>query len=177
MTLRSDNLGPNNLGPNTLRPATPADFPFIRALAQDPANAPFITDEDEAALADYLSDPTARLYIWEENALPAGFALFCEIGHPTGRVELRRLALAKTGGGRGVEFVKALTDHAFSSLGAARVWLDASAENPRACHLYAKLGYRLEGTQRAHWWRPALGRAVDLCLFGMQRAEWAGGRP
>ena len=161
----------------TLRPATPADFPFIRALAQNPTYAPFITDEDEAALADYLTDPTARLCIWEDHGQPAGFALFCEIGHPTGRVELRRLALAQTGGGRGVAFVKALTDHAFTSLNAARVWLDASGENARACHLYAKLGYTLEGTQRAHWWRPALGRAVDLCLFGMQRDEWQAHRP
>lgn len=161
----------------SLRPATPADFPFIRALAQDPANAPFITDEDEAALAAYLTDPSSRLYIWEDRGEAAGFALYCEIGHPTGRVELRRLALAKTGGGRGAAFVKALTDHAFSSFGAARVWLDASGENPRACHLYAKLGYRLEGTQRAHWWRPALGRAVDLCLFGMQRDDWLAARP
>ena len=156
----------------SLRPATPGDFAFIRALAQDPANAPFITDEDDTALAAYLNDPSARLYIWQENAKPAGFALYCEIGHPTGRVELRRLALAQTGGGRGATFLKVLTDHAFSNLGAARVWLDASGENPRAAKVYQNLGYHLEGTQRAHWWRPALGRAVDLLLFGMMRAEW-----
>ena len=158
--------------PGMLRPATPADFGFIRSLAQDPANAPFITDEDETALGAYLGDGSARLCIWQEQGQPAGFALFCEIGHPTDRVELRRLALAKTGGGRGVFFVKHLTDHAFSNLGAARVWLDASGENPRAARVYQKLGYRLEGVQRAHWWRPALDRSVDLMLFGMQRAEW-----
>lgn len=156
----------------TLRPATAADFPFIRALAQDPAYAPFITDEDDAALAAYLADPSARLYIWQEDGKAAGFALFCEIGHPTGRVELRRLALARTGGGRGLGFVKALTDHAFAQLDAARVWLDASGENPRACRVYEQAGYSLEGVQRAHWWRPALGRAVDLRLYGMLRAEW-----
>lgn len=155
-----------------LRPATPDDFPFIRGLAQNPANAPFITDEDDAALAAYLADPSARLYIWQENAKPAGFALYCEIGHPTGRVELRRLALAQTGGGRGADFLKTLTDHAFTALGAARVWLDASGENLRAARVYTQIGYTLEGTQRGHWWRPALGRAVDLLLFGMQREEW-----
>lgn len=160
----------------SLRPATPADFPFIRALAQDPANAPFITDEDDAALAAYLADPTARLYIWEDAGAPAGFALYCEIGHPTGRVELRRLALSLTGGGRGLTFLKALTDHAFTEFGAARIWLDASGENLRAARVYEQIGYRLEGTQRAHWWRPALGRAVDLLLFGIQRDEWQGGR-
>lgn len=155
-----------------LRPATPGDFPFIRGLAQNPANAPFITDEDDAALAAYLADPSAQLYIWEEDGAPAGFALYCEIGHPTGRVELRRLALATTGGGRGAAFLKTLTDHAFTAFGAARVWLDASGENLRAARVYEQIGYTLEGTQRAHWWRPALGRAVDLLLFGIQRDEW-----
>lgn len=155
-----------------LRLATPDDFPFIRGLAQNPANAPFITDEDDAALAAYVADPSARLYIWEEGGASAGFALYCEIGHPTGRVELRRLALATTGGGRGTAFLKALTDHAFTAFGAARVWLDASGENLRAARVYEQIGYTLEGTQRAHWWRPALGRAVDLLLFGVQRDEW-----
>lgn len=156
----------------TLRPATPADFAFIRALAQHPENAPFITDEDEPALAAYLADPAARLYIWEAANRPAGFALFCELATPSGAVELRRLALAEVGGGRGAAFLKTLTDHAFAELGAARVWLDASGENPRAARVYEKAGYRLEGIQRAHWWRPALGRTVDLLLFGMLRDEW-----
>jgi len=156
----------------TLRPACSADFGFIRGLAQRPDYAPFITDEDDAALAAYLADETARLYIWEENGNPAGFALYCEIGHPTGRVELRRLALATAGGGRGLAFVTALTDHAFAKLGAARVWLDASGENPRAARVYEQAGYRLEGVQRAHWFRPARGYSVDLLLFGMLRAEW-----
>ena len=45
-------------------------------------------------------------------------------------------------------FVRALTDHAFTTLGAERVWLDASGENPRAQHLYDKAGYRREGVLR-----------------------------
>lgn len=159
-----------------LRPATPTDFAFIRGLAGHPDYAPFISDEDEAGLAAYLTDPEARLYIWEENAAATGFALFCEIGHPSGRVELRRLALSQTGGGRGLGFVTALTDHAFEHLGAARVWLDASGENARAAKVYDKAGYRLEGVLRAHWWRPALGRSVDLLLYGLLRAEWQAGR-
>jgi RimJ/RimL family protein N-acetyltransferase len=69
-----------------------------------------------------------------------------------------------------------LTDHAFEHLGAARVWLDASGENARAAKVYDKAGYRLEGVLRAHWWRPALGRSVDLLLYGLLRAEWQAGR-
>ena len=55
---------------------------------------------------------------------------------------------------------------------ARRLWLDASGENPRAMKVYDRAGMQREGIQRAHWWRPCLGRAVDLHLFGMSREEW-----
>lgn len=155
-----------------LRSAAPADFGFIRGLAGRPENAPFITDEDEAALAGYLADPTARLLIWEPDGKPAGYALFCTVGDPSGGVELRRLALDTAGGGRGQPFLRALLDHGFGTLGAARVWLDASSENPRAMRTYERAGFTLEGRLRQHWYRPALGRVVDLMLYGMLRAEW-----
>lgn len=155
-----------------LRPASAADFGFIRALAGRPENAPFLTDEDEAALADYLRDPSARLVIWETGGGPAGYALFCSVGDPSGAIELRRLALEATGRGQGQMFLRALLDHAFGTLGAARVWLDASSENPRAMKTYARAGFTLEGRLRQHWYRPALGRVVDLVMYGMLRGEW-----
>lgn len=161
----------------TLRPALRDDFAFIRALAQRPDYAPFITDEDEARLAVYATDPSHRLLIWEEDGVPAGFALFSELDDPSGAVELRRLALDVAGAGRGLGFVRALTDYGFSVLGARRVWLDASGENDRAQKVYARAGYRLEGRLRQHWWRPAVGRTVDLLLYGMLRAEWEAMQP
>ena len=53
-----------------LRAATPADFAFIRSLAQRPEYAAYITDEDEAGLSRYLSDPAARLLVWEDHGGP-----------------------------------------------------------------------------------------------------------
>ncbi len=157
-----------------LRPAAAGDFAFIRGLARRPDYAPFITDEDEAALAAYLADPAARLLIWEVGSQPAGFALFCQAG-PV--VELRRLALAEAGKGRGRAFVRALVDHGFGAMGAERLWLDASGENARAQALYQRIGFTLEGRMRRHWFRPALGRVVDLMLYGMLRDEWEGLEP
>ena len=154
-----------------LRRAAAADFPFIRALAQRPENAPFITDEDEAALQAYLDNPDAALLIWQGTGA-AGYGLFCGLTDKAGSVELRRLALDSPGGGRGRAFVGALVAHGFDDLGAARLWLDASGENLRAQHLYESLGFTLEGRLRRHWWRPALGRAVDLMLYGMLRDEY-----
>lgn len=155
-----------------LREAAAADFPFIHGLASRPDYAVYITDEEDAALAAYLADPTSRLLIWEPEGRPAGFALFCEIGDPAGRVELRRLALAETGNGHGRAFLRALVDYGFDRLGATRLWLDASSENLRAQNVYERAGFRLEGRLRQHWYRPSVGRTVDLMLFGMLRAEW-----
>lgn len=157
-----------------LRPATVTDFPFIRALAQHPDNTPFITDEDEAGLSHYLGSIADRLLIAEENTTACGFALFSEIGNPSGRVELRRLALAQTGGGRGRAFVGLLIRYAFEDLGAARIWLDVSGENPRALALYGKMGFTREAVLRQHWFRASLGRAVDMHIFGLLRDEWQG---
>ena len=157
----------------SLRPATFADFGFIRGLAQRPDYAPFISDEDEAALAAHLANPAHRLLIWEQDGQAAGFALYCEIGDPSGRIELRRLALAQVGTGAGRQFLDDMIDHAFQSLQAKRLWLDASSENPRAQRVYARVGFTLEGRLRGHWYRPALGRTVDLMLFGLMRDEWA----
>lgn len=155
-----------------LRPATPADFAFIRGLAGHPDYAPFITDDDEATLAAHLTNPAHRLLIWQDTAGPAGMALYCEMGEPSGRIELRRLALSRPGQGEGAVFLQALIDYAFIDLQAQRLWLDASAENPRAQKAYLKAGFTFEGRQRAHWFRPALGRAVDLMLYGILREEW-----
>ena len=156
-----------------LRPAQAADFAFIRSLVQRPDYAPFLSDEDEAALAAHLATPEDRLLIWEDDHGPQGFALYAEIGDPSGAVELRRLALAEAGAGRGAGFLRALVDFAFADLGAARLWLDASSENLRAQRAYLRAGFTLEGRQRAHWFRPALGRTVDLMLYGMLRDEWS----
>lgn len=155
----------------SLRPATQDDFAFIRAVAGRPEAVDFVTDEDETALAGHLADPTTRLLIWQRAGKPAGFALFCEIGEPSGAVELRRLALAEPGGGRGRAFLDDLIAFGFGPLGAARLWLDASGENLRAQYLYQAVGFRREGCLRRHWFRPSLGRAVDLVIFGMLREE------
>ncbi len=152
-----------------LRPATAADFGFIRGLTSDPAYAPFVGDTDEAGLARWVADPTVQMLIWGDRA---GFAVFRQIGDPSGAVELFRLALARVNGGGGAAFVQALTDHAFERIGAARVWLDASGENLRAHRVYVAAGYQVEGRLRSQWFRPVLGRNVDLVMYGMLRDEW-----
>ena len=155
----------------TLRPAELADIAFIRGLTTRPDYASFIGDSDVVTLQGWINSPAARVVIWEDGGAK-GFAVFRQIGDPSGAVELFRIALDSTGTGRGDAFFNALLDHAFRDLGAARIWFDASGENPRAMKVYERAGCLREGVQRAQWWRPSLGRAVDLHLFGIMRAEW-----
>ena len=112
------------------------------------------------------------LLFWFGSGPVRGFAIFRGLGQPGGIVELFRIALNQAGGGRGDAFFRALVDFAFNDAAAQRLWLDASAENPRAIKVYTRAGFRLEGTLRHHWFRPALGRAVDLILMGVLRSEW-----
>ncbi|MFN4191384.1 MAG: GNAT family N-acetyltransferase [Tabrizicola sp.] len=156
----------------TLRAATPADFPLVRELAQRPDYAPFITDEDEAGLAAYLAAPDCQFLIWEPEGKPAGFAIFCEIGNPSGRVELMRLALVEAGKGQGDRFLRVLLEHAFRGLGAERVWLDCSGENLRAQKVYGRVGLVQEARLRRHHFVPVLARTVDKLIYGMFRADW-----
>lgn len=156
-----------------LRPALAGDFGFIRSVAGRAEYAPFITDEDEAGLADYLTSPAARLLIWEDDHGPRGFALYAVPQDGAGVVELRRLALDLAGRGEGQAFLRAMIGYAFQDLGAERLWLDASGENLRAQAAYLRAGFVLEARLRGHWYRPALGRVVDLLIYGMMRAEWA----
>ena len=151
-----------------LRAALAEDLGFIRSLVQRPENAPFVTDEDEAALALYLGDPSAHLLIWGDRR---GFALFCGVGMPGDVVELRRLCLDQPGQGEGAVFVRSLINLAFDGYEASRLWLDCSGENLRAQRVYAREGFTLEGRLRAHDHKPMLGRQVDRLLYGMMRDE------
>ena len=154
-----------------LRPATSADIGFIRSLTMRADYAPFIGDSDDATLQGWIDSSEARVLIWEAGGI-RGFGIFRGIGAKGGVIELFRIALDRAGGGAGDRFFRALVDHAFRDLNAARLWLDASAENPRALKIYTRAGFRQEGCLRSHWYRPALGRCVDQILMGLMRAEW-----
>ncbi len=155
----------------TLRPGTPQDFGFIRAFASRPENKPFLTDEDDAVLASYITDVSARLLIWGSDT-PRGFAIFCGIGDPSGTVNLMRLALDSPGRGEGAVFLRTLIDFGFGPLQANRLWFEAAGENLRALRVDTRQGFTLEGRQRQHAYYRPVGRVQDVLLYGMTREEW-----
>lgn len=153
-----------------IRTATPADFPFIHSITARPENARFIVDVPDQQMRANLADPEMDLVIWQHDDHPAGYGLFCEIGNPSGRVELRSLGLDVAGAGLGQTFLRTLVDHGFDTLNAARIWLDVARDNPRAQAVYHRAGFTYEGTLRQNWKRPN-GDIVDMQIFGMLKAE------
>lgn len=153
-----------------IRNATPADFTFIHSIAGRIENAAFLGDVPDETLIENLADPEMSWVIWEHDGNSCGFGQFCEIGNPSGRVELRRLGLGVVDTGLGQPFLRALMDHGFDTLGAARIWLDVAVDNPRAQAAYQRAGFTHEGTLRQNWKRPT-GDIVDMQIYGMLKHE------
>lgn len=76
--------------------------------------------------------------------------------------------------GYGTEALALLLDFAFDELNLHRVFLTVFSYNPRAIHLYEKLGFQREGLYREHLQRD--GQRFDMLLYGILRREWAARR-
>ena len=78
------------------------------------------------------------------------------------------------GRGLGTEAMRLILGHAFETVGLHRVWLEVYAFNPRARHVYEKVGFVHEGVQRQalHW----EGAWVDCHLMAMLTSEWSAHR-
>ncbi|MGC1185450.1 MAG: GNAT family protein [Candidatus Dormiibacterota bacterium] len=73
--------------------------------------------------------------------------------------------------GLGTEATTLILGHAFESVGVHRVELDVYAFNPRARHVYEKVGFVYEGTKRqALLWE---GTWVDAEVMAMLEQEWS----
>jgi RimJ/RimL family protein N-acetyltransferase len=74
------------------------------------------------------------------------------------------------GRGYGTEATRLVLRHAFETVGIHRVELDVYAFNPRARHVYEKVGFVLEGTKReALSWD---GEWVDAYVMAMLETDW-----
>lgn len=72
--------------------------------------------------------------------------------------------------GLGTEASRLVLAHAFEVVGVHRVELQVYAFNPRAKHVYDKLGFRYEGTRRhALYWD---GQWVDSHVMAILASEW-----
>jgi RimJ/RimL family protein N-acetyltransferase len=74
------------------------------------------------------------------------------------------------GRGYGTEATRLLLDHAFGTVGLHRVELEVYDHNPRALHVYRRLGFVVEGVRRdALRWD---GRYHDALVMAVLETEW-----
>jgi RimJ/RimL family protein N-acetyltransferase len=78
------------------------------------------------------------------------------------------------GRGLGTEAIRMILNHAFEAVGVHRVELEVYAFNPRARHVYEKIGFVHEGTKRdALCWN---GEWIDAHTMAVLAHEWAAHR-
>jgi diamine N-acetyltransferase len=73
------------------------------------------------------------------------------------------------GKGYGTEATGQMMRYAFQTLNLNRLWLHVYEYNPRAIHIYEKLGFRVEGRLRQDTFRD--GRYWDTIVMGVLREE------
>lgn len=74
------------------------------------------------------------------------------------------------GKGYGAEAMRLIMEFGFSVLNLNRISLDVFEYNPRAIHVYQKLGFKIEGAERQHLNRD--GKRWDLIHMGLLKEEW-----
>jgi RimJ/RimL family protein N-acetyltransferase len=74
------------------------------------------------------------------------------------------------GHGYGTEATRLLLAHGFETVGLHRIELEVYDHNPRAQHVYRRVGFRVEGVRRdALRWE---GRYYDAIVMAMLAPEW-----
>jgi RimJ/RimL family protein N-acetyltransferase len=83
-----------------------------------------------------------------------------------------RILLGPAGRDRGFgsESTRLIVGHGFEQLGLHRIWLDVLNFNPRARHVYEKIGFVVDGVQRhdVRW----DGEWIDATLMSILAPEW-----
>lgn len=156
-----------------LRPAGPDDIPFLMQAERGEGYERLVGRSGAAQHAAWLSDPsTACLIAAREGEADGGFILLSGLGNVHDGVCMKRVVAARPDKGFGTAMVRAVLDHVFAGSDAPRVWLDTLRHNPRAAHVYRKVGFVEEGVLRQAYCMPD-GTRADRIVFSMLRSEWA----
>jgi RimJ/RimL family protein N-acetyltransferase len=171
-----------------LRPFTVADAEAMQRILADPevlrltGSTHSSAERDELPLSELRdwygtrSDQTDRLdlaVVDRGSGAVVGEVVLNEVD--AGSLGCNFRALIGTDGrdrGLGSEAIRLLLDHAFGTIGLHRVALEVYDFNPRARHVYTRLGFRHEGTLR-HALRFD-GEWVDAHVMAVLADDWPG---
>jgi len=152
-----------------MRRATAADLPAIMAIERLKLFHVFIGQSGAEEHARWQDEDDSDELVWEVDGAVRGFAVLQKLTSPA-TVLLKRIAVDAPGEGLGTPFVHAVMAHVFAMPHVHRLELDTSAENPRARHVYEKLGFVHEGRVRDVY--RVDDRFVSSDLFSILRPEW-----
>ena len=160
----------------SLRAANLDDIPFIMACEQRPGYEPFVgqwaVEKHRAALAD----ASFRYFIGYDEEAVRGFAILHDDPLRTQNLYLKRIAVHDADKGHGRALLVALHDWIFSNTDTHRFWLEVVEDNPRARHLYERLGFIAEGIVREAYAKPD-GTRGSFVQMSLLKPDWLGRRP
>ena len=159
-----------------LRPARPEDAEAYLALTEDQESMRLtgtqrsFTREDVARWLAAIAERDDRIdlaIVVRATGELVGEVVLNEYD-PTNRSANIRIGLltAHANKGYGSEALRLMVAHAFERVGLHRLELGVFAFNPRAIHVYEKLGFRREGVRRdALLWDGAFHDQIDMAIL------------
>lgn len=167
-----------------LRAAEREDLPRFVTWLNDPEVRenmalflPLSSTEEERWFESMLQDPptehTLIIEIREEGGWrPVGN---CGFNHTDWRCRLSELGIfigekSLWDKGYGTETMRLLLSHGFKTLNLNRIYLRVFETNPRAIHVYEKVGFVHEGRLRQAEYRD--GRYIDVLFMSVLRSDW-----
>lgn len=131
-----------------IRPATAGDLDAMIVLEAEPEAARFLGVLGRPFHDRALADPDQEQLVAEIGGALAGFVVLAGLLHGDGRIELRRIVVARThrGAGWGRRLFRTAVARAYQRHDARQVWLDVKPGNARALMLYTSEGFVPCGT-------------------------------
>ncbi len=158
-----------------LRPIGPQDVPGLAEAVQDPETGRLTGshgDYDPVLVEQWYTtrhehdDRLDLAVVARGTGVCAGEIVLNQLDTPNRSCNLRiMIGPGQVGRGLGSEAIALLVDHAFDTVGLHRISLEVYDFNPRARHVYDKLGFVAEGVLRdALCWD---GEWVDATVMSM----------
>jgi RimJ/RimL family protein N-acetyltransferase len=169
-----------------LRPVSGADVPGLIEMLQDPESMRLTgthSDFDAAVAENWYAtraehdDRLDLAVIERESGGYVGEVVLNELDRDNRSCGFRISLVGPRAFGRGygTQATQLILAHAFDTVGVNRIELEVYDFNPRARHVYEKVGFVHEGTKRqALRWD---GAWVDAHLMAMLASDWESARP
>jgi len=146
------------------------------ALAGWHERAPLSLAQVEQRIARITDEQGKDVYTFviclAEDERPIGEVMLADLDRVNGSAQVGIVIgePSEWGKGYGTDAVRALVDFGFAELRLERIWLEVSAENPRAQRSYEKAGFTREATFRHDRWEG--GQFTDGHIMSILHEEW-----